>query len=208
VFDHQAGPGQHPAEVRGREAGHPLDPRVRVLAFDMLHGDALEEVRGCRPPRDAEARRVHGHRLVADAMRVGVGGIEVIEHQRPARRQGARDVVQDPDVLALAVEVAEAGEQVQDDLVAFGPEGSAHVVAAETEAPGGVRASLRDAVGRQVEAGDVETKRGDAPRVSSGPAAEVEDPGRRRRPEPPDQPVHETLGFGQVAAGIQPVVLG
>ncbi len=208
MFDHQVGPAQHPAEVRGREAGHPFDPRVRIPGFDMLHGDALEEVRACRPSRDAEARRVHGPRLVADAMRVGVNGIEVIEHQRPARRQGSCDVVQDPDMLALAVEVAEAGEQVQDDLVASGPEGSAHVVTAEAEAPGGVRASLRDAVGRQVKAGHVEAVRGDAPRMSSGAAAEVEDPGRRRRPEPPDQPVHETLGFGQVAAGIQPVVLG
>ena len=66
-------------------------------------------------------------------MLFGVAHVEIIEHHSPILLQRRRDVAHHRRVVAIALEVAEAGEEVEDVVEGPAAERDAHVLPAEAE---------------------------------------------------------------------------
>jgi hypothetical protein len=193
-------------EVGQRQTRHLLTISDR-LAVMLIDDDPLEETPCVGPAADVVVGAVDGETLGRDQVRVCVAGVQVIQHQRAARRQRGDHVGDDSALFGLGVEVAEAGEEAKDVVIRATPEGLTHVVSAEAQRRTGVRAGLGDRTRREVQAGDVEPHAGEVPGVAARAAPEIEHGGARGRTEPGNQAVDEPGRLAVVAMPVEPLVM-
>src|SRR5262245_653839 len=140
-------------------------------------------------------------------MALGIADIEVVEHEDAAGFQGARDVVDNGDVVRRIVEIAKAREQVDDvveDLVA---EGKPHILPSEPQIRGFELLCPPDAFRGQIDAADAKASCVQVSGMASGATTKVEDRCTRRRPQPRGQLIDEAGSFLVVAVRVQSLIM-
>ena len=146
---------KHALEVLQRELRDTFHVFER-LGSAGIDGDPFEEMPGVGPARQPVADTVDGFHLVRDDPRLGVPGVQIVEHENAARAQRSGHVPHDSRVLARFCKVAKAREEVEDTVVRMATERHAHVVLSEPKAPVRAFAGFPDAAGSQVQPGDAE----------------------------------------------------
>ena len=136
--------------------------------------------------------------------------VQVVHEEASAGPQRPRDGIEDPGVLAVLLEITEAGEEIDDEIEGGDPGRIAHVAPDERDVqPFTGRAAARpfEQVFRQVESGHPVAAPGELEAVPAVAAAEVQYIARRKRFHAVEEEIDLASRFFVVPMGIHPEVV-
>jgi len=153
VLDRQTLAREHLPKVRQGELGHFLDVDEWLRSGRFGNLDPLEEMPRIAPPRQPVGHAIDRFRFRRRLPRLGGVDVQVIEHQPAADSQRPCDIGHHLQMLGWVVEVAEAREEVEDDVECLPAEWHAHVMTRKTQTRSLEPPRLGDAACCQIDTG-------------------------------------------------------